>query len=255
MADSTFSFDLAAAAWDGPGVAAAASSDALLIEGLRAGDDRAYEELIMRFQQPVYNIVYRLLTDPSDSADVVQEVFIKVFRSISGFRSQSSLKTWVYRIAVNEAHNQRRWFSRKRGHETGLEEEQGEGGVTYEQVLSDHAPSPFELASDEETRVAIERALQNVKPAFREALVLREIEGLSYEEIAEVLEININTVKTRIVRGRHSLRELLTGKLFHAGAGAVAGARKQHHQPRHQSENRQHEDRPDENAVMGAASL
>lgn len=247
MADSTFSFDLAAAAWDGPGSVAASSSsssDALLIEGLRAGEDRAYEELITRFQQPVYNIVYRLLTDPSDSADVVQEVFIKVFRSISGFRSQSSLKTWVYRIAVNEAHNQRRWFSRKRGHETGLEDEQGEG-ITYEQLLPDHAPSPFELASDQETRAAIEQALQNVKPAFREALVLREIEGLSYEEIADVLDININTVKTRIVRGRHSLREQLAGKL--CGGGAHQPLLHHHNQP-------QHEDRP-ENAVMGAASL
>lgn len=240
MADSTFSFDLAAAAWDGPGSAAAVSSDALLIEGLRAGDDRAYEELITRFQQPVYNIVFRLLTDPSDTADVVQEVFIKVFRSISGFRSQSSLKTWVYRIAVNEAHNQRRWFSRKRGHETGLEDEQGDG-VTYEQLLPDHAPSPFELASDQETRAAIEQALQNVKPAFREALVLREIEGLGYEEIAEVLDININTVKTRIVRGRHSLREQLSGRLFQPAAV-------------HQQSQSHQEDRP-ENAVMGAASL
>lgn len=213
MADSTFSFDLAAAApWDGPGSAAAASSDARLIEGLCAGDDRAYEELLTRFQQPVYNIVYRLVSDSSDTADVVQEVFLKIFRSIGGFRGRSSLKTWVYRIAVNEAHNHRRWFSRKRGQETGLEDDQGEG-VTFEQILPDHSPSPFEIACDHETRAAIEDALANVKPAFREALVLREIEGLSYEEIAEVLQVNINTIKTRIVRGRQSLREQLSARI------------------------------------------
>ena len=214
MADSTFSFDLAAAAtpWDGPASSAAASSDVRLIEGLCAGDDRAYEELLTRFQQPVYNIVYRLLPDSTDAADVVQEVFLKVFRSIGGFRGRSSLKTWVYRIAVNEAHNHRRWFSRKRGHETGLDDDQGEG-VTYEQILPDHGPSPLELAVDHETHTAIEEALKNVKPAFREALVLREIEGLSYEEIAEVLQVNINTIKTRIVRGRQSLKELLSERL------------------------------------------
>lgn len=214
MADSTFSFDLAVAAapWDGPASSAAASSDVRLIEGLRAGDDRAYEELLTRFQQPVYNIVYRLLPDTTDAADVVQEVFLKVFRSIGGFRGRSSLKTWVYRIAVNEAHNHRRWFSRKRGHETGLDDDQGEG-VTYEQILPDHGPSPLELAVDRETHAAIEEALKNVKPAFREALVLREIEGLSYEEIAEVLQVNINTIKTRIVRGRQSLKELLSERL------------------------------------------
>lgn len=219
MADSTFSFDLAAAAaWDGP--------DALLIERLRAGDDLAYEELLNRFQQPVYNIVYRLVTDPGDTADVVQEVFLKIFRSIASFRAQSSLKTWVYRIAVNEAHNHRRWFSRRRGHETGLDDDQGDG-VTFEQILPDHGPSPFELASDRETRAAIEAALQQVKPAFREALVLREIEGLTYEEIADILQININTIKTRIVRGRQSLRESLAEKLqpHHTTAGdAVLGA-------------------------------
>ena len=216
MADSTFSFDLAAAttsSWDGPvAVVSAASSDVRLLEGLRAGDDRAYEELLTRFQQPVYNIVYRLVTDRTDTADVVQEVFLKVFRSIGGFRGQSSLKTWVYRIAVNESHNHRRWFARKRGQETGLDDDQGDG-VTYEQILPDHHQSPLEIAVDHQTRAAIDEALQRVKPAFRDALILREIEGLSYDEIAEVLQVNINTVKTRIVRGRQSLREQLAGKL------------------------------------------
>ena len=237
MADSTFSFDLAAAAtsWDGPGLSAAASADARLVEGLCAGDDRAYEELLTRFQQPVYNTVYRLLSDSSDAADVVQEVFLKVFKSIGGFKSRSSLKTWVYRIAVNEAHNHRRWFSRKRGHETGLEDDQGDG-VTFEQILPDHGPSPFEIACDHQTHAAIEEALKQVKPAFREALVLREIEGLSYEEIAEVLQTNINTIKTRIVRGRQSLRELLSVKL-----PAVDPNRTSHQN-----------DRP-EDAVLGAA--
>jgi RNA polymerase sigma-70 factor (ECF subfamily) len=228
VADSTFSFDLAAAtSWDGPGASTAASCDARLIEGLCAGDDRAYEELLQRFQQPVYNIVFRLVSDSSDTADVVQEVFLKIFRSIGGFRGRSSLKTWVYRIAVNEAHNHRRWFSRKRGQETGLEDDQGEG-VTYEQILPDQGPSPFEIAADQETRAAIEDALANVKPAFREALVLREIEGLTYEEIAEVLQVNINTIKTRIVRGRQSLREQLSARIaVHSSTNqqnAVVGA-------------------------------
>ncbi len=235
MADSTFSFDLAVAAtpWDEPASSAAASSDARLIEGLCAGDDRAYEALLTRFQPPVYNIVYRLLPDSTDAADVVQEVFLKVFRSIGGFRSRSSLKTWVYRIAVNEAHNRRRWFSRKRGQETGLDDDQGEG-VTYEQILPDHGPSPLEIAVDQETHAAIAAALKSVKPALREALVLREIEGLSYEEIAEVLQVNINTIKTRIVRGRQSLKELLSEKL------AVTN---------HRADDKN--DRP-ENAVLGA---
>ncbi len=232
MADSTFSFDLAAAGvWDG----SAASADVLLVERLRAGEDRACEELLTRFQQPVYNIVYRLIADNSDTANVVQEVFLKVFRSIGSFRAESSLKTWVYRIAVNEAHNHRRWFTRRKGHEAGLEDDQGDG-ITYEQILPDHGPSPFELAADQQTRAVIEEALQSVRPAFRDALVLREIEGLTYEEIAEVLQANLNTVKTRIVRGRQALREQLAARL------SGGGHRQQQPDPASGS-----------NAVMGAA--
>ncbi len=179
--------------------------DAALIEGLRGGEDWAYETLIQRFQAPVYNLVRRLLADPEDTPDVVQEVFLKVFRGIMAFRGQASLKTWVYRIAVNEAHNQRRWFGRRRGNEIGLDDEQYEG-LTFGQVLPDHSPSPFDVTLDHETRERIETALAGLKPAFRGALVLREVEGLSYEDIAEVLEISLGTVKSRILRGREALR-------------------------------------------------
>lgn len=204
MADSTFSFDLAASSWD-------ESPDSLLLQGLRAGDERSYEELVQRFQNPVYNLVYRLASNPTDPSDIVQDVFLKVFRGIASFRGQSSLKTWIYRIAVNESHNHRRLFSRTRGHEVGLDEDQGEG-LTLDQVLPDHAPSPFEVASDQQTQAAIEAALQRIKPIFRSALVLREVEGLSYEEIADVLQTNLGTVKTRILRGREALRAELTAR-------------------------------------------
>ncbi|MEZ5401455.1 MAG: sigma-70 family RNA polymerase sigma factor [Bryobacteraceae bacterium] len=194
--------------WDGTGLSPA---DALLVEGLRAGEERAYEELIARFQQPVFNLVYRLVFDPESAGDVVQEVFLKVFRGVPGFRGGSSLKTWVYRIAVNEAHNHRRWFHRRKGQEVGLEDERGDG-QTYEQVLADGGRSPFEIAMDHETRERIEQALQHVKPAYRAALILRDVEGLAYEEIAEILEVSLGTVKSRIVRGRESLRTIVMGE-------------------------------------------
>jgi RNA polymerase sigma-70 factor (ECF subfamily) len=214
LADSTVSFDL-----DGPrpwetatGSVDVPVGDAKLIEGLRTGDDYAYQTLITRFQQPVYNLVYRLLNDPSEASDVVQEVFLKVFRSVGSFRGQSSLKTWIYRIAMNEAHNHRRWFGRRRSHEIGLDDDQGDG-KTYEQVLSDQGRSPFDLTLDHETMQYIETALAALKPAFRAAVVLRDIEGLSYEEIGEVLQISLGTVKSRILRGREALRQLLAGCL------------------------------------------
>ncbi len=182
-----------------------------LVDGLRAGNEISYERLIRLYQQPVYNLVYRLLNDPADASDVVQEVFLKVFRKIGLFRGQSSLKTWVYRIAVNEAHNHRRWFCRHRRQEIGLERDQEDQG--YQDTLSDPGRSPYQIAAEEEAQRILEAAMQGLSPTFREAVVLRDIEDLSYEEIAEILQINIGTVKSRIMRGRESLRHALTARV------------------------------------------
>jgi RNA polymerase sigma-70 factor (ECF subfamily) len=191
---------------------AAHEEDLALVAGLRAGDECAYETLIQRFEQPVYNLVSRLVDNPADAADVAQEVFLKVFRKVDGFRSESSLKTWIYRIAVNEARNQRRWFLRHRGKEIGLEpaESDMQGPRDW---LCDPGRSPYQTALDQETRALIESALSQVSPNYRAAVVLREVEGLSYEEIAEVLEISLGTVKSRILRGRESLRKHLVDRL------------------------------------------
>lgn len=185
--------------------------DLELIEGLRTGREEAYETLIAKYQQPVYNLVYRLLNDPADANDVVQEIFLKIFRNINTFRGQSSLKTWVYRIAVNEAHNHRRWFCRHRKQEIGLERE--EDDRSYQDTLSDPGKTPFQIAADDEAQHILEAAMKGLNPTFRAAVVLRDIEDLSYEEIAEILQINLGTVKSRIMRGRESLRQTLTARL------------------------------------------
>lgn len=183
-----------------------------LVTGLREGSEQAYEALILAYQQPVYNLVFRLMSDPGDACDVVQEVFLKVFRNIHRFRGGSSLKTWIYRIAVNEAHNHRRWFSRHQGPEIGFAPNDEAAGL-HEGNLADPGRSPFDLALNEETRVLVERALAKLNPKFRAAVVLRDIEDLSYEEIASVLEVSLGTVKSRILRGRESLRKILEGRL------------------------------------------
>ncbi len=215
MADTTVGFQFDACR---PDVAAPVLRDdeSVLVLNLRGGIESAYEDLIRRFEQPVFNIVSRLMDDPVDAADVVQEVFLKVFRSIVSFRQDSSLKTWIYRIAVNEARNHRRWFSRHRRREVclegdsyGLENE----ALGYRDWLPDPGRSPFDLTLDAETQALIEQALLKLNPKFRAALVLRELEGLSYEEIAEILDISLGTVKSRILRGRDALRKHLAGQL------------------------------------------
>lgn len=189
-----------------------ANDDLDLVRALREGSEAAYEELMSRFQQPVYNLAFRLLSDPSDSADVVQEVFLKVFRNVESFRGQSSLKTWIYRITVNEAHNQRRWFFRHRRREIGLEEEP-EDSRSMADILPDNGRTPFDYVFDGEKHQMIEAALGRINPAFRETVVLRDIADLSYEEIAEVLQVSLGTVKSRILRGREALRQELEGRL------------------------------------------
>ena len=216
MADSAFGLPLSSCvtASDSPAERAVfqAWEEKCLIEGLREGVEDAYETLISRFEQPVYNLVYRLLNDPSDASDVVQDVFFKVFRKIGDFRGESSLKTWVYRIAVNEAYNNRRWFVRHRSQEVGLDSGQN-GQLGYQDLLADGGRSPLEAAADSQAREMIEEALKDLNPVFRAAVVLRDIEDLSYEEIAKILDISLGTVKSRIVRGREALRQKLVGRL------------------------------------------
>ena len=186
--------------------------DLRLIELLRVGNEGAYEELLTRFQQQVYTLAVRLLNDPSEAADVVQEVFLKVFRNIGSFRGQSSLKTWIYRITVNEAHNARRWFFRHRRREVELDTN-SEESRNWKEIIPDRSRSPFEMALDGEQHSMIEAALDRINPIFREAVVLRDITDLSYEEIAEILGVSLGTVKSRILRGREALREELAGSL------------------------------------------
>lgn len=205
------------------GQANAAALDALLVEQLKQGEEHAYEILLQRFQQPIYNLVYRLLSDPSDAPDVVQEVFLKVFRNMEHFRAQSTLKTWIYRIAIHEAYNQRRWFSRHKQKEIGIEEDV-EGSRPWLDSISDPAQDPYELVLNEERHYLIESALREINSDFRAAVVLRDLEELSYEEIAEVMQVSLGTVKSRILRGRDALRRALTAQLQpEAGANAALG--------------------------------
>jgi len=183
--------------------------DARILRGLRSGIEGAYEELIERYEQQVFGMVYRLLGNQSDASDVVQEVFLKVFRGVASFREQSSLRTWIYRIAVHEAYNHRRWFARHCRMEVSMEEH-GSEQSNFLDLTPDPGRSPFELAVDSEARTMIEQALTKINPVFRTAVVLRDVQNLSYEEIADILQVSLGTVKSRILRGREALRRELT---------------------------------------------
>jgi RNA polymerase sigma-70 factor (ECF subfamily) len=188
------------------------SEEQELVRELKSGSEQAFALLIAQYSQPIYSLIARSLRDPADAADVTQEVFVKVFRSISGFHGDASLRTWIYRIALHEASNQRRWWNRHKRQELAMdapiENEEGECTCMAEMLATGDA-SPFEQALRTETRQRVEAALRELPDAYREVVVLREIEGFGYEEIAEILNLNLGTVKSRLTRGRAALREFL----------------------------------------------
>jgi RNA polymerase sigma-70 factor (ECF subfamily) len=190
------------------------TEDAALLAELKAGSEEAFGVLIAQYHQPLYSLIARSLNDPSDAADITQEVFIKVFRSIRKFNGDSSLRTWLYRIAIHEASNQRRWWSRHKRQEVTIDAsfdcDDEDNGLDLAATLMDKGNSPFDQVVEGEVRERVESALREVPEAFRAVVVLREIEGFAYEEIAEILEINIGTVKSRLTRGRSALRAALT---------------------------------------------
>ena len=187
-----------------------------LVADLKAGSEQAFALLVAQYSHPVYSLIARSLRDPEAAADVTQDVFVKVFRSISGFHGDASLRTWIYRIALHEASNQRRWWGRHRSQESELDAPlRNDEGKTFcmADALATSDASPFDCAVSEELRERVTAALRTLPQAFREVVVLREIEGFGYEEIAEMLNLNLGTVKSRLTRGRSALREALRDKL------------------------------------------
>src|ERR1700682_3314160 len=193
--------------------------EADLLTELQAGSETAFDWLVTHYHAPVYNLILGMLGDASDAADGTQEVFLKAFRGIRGFRHGSSLKTWLYRIAIREALNHKRWFKRHLQKTVSIDAELEEGREHLE--IEDLCATPFEQLAAREMQLVVQRALLSVPHVFRVAVILRDLEGFSYEEVAEILECSIGTVKSRILRGRRALKEilqpLLSGQESHPG--------------------------------------
>jgi len=189
------------------------SQEEALVRELQSGSEEAFAWLIAHFHQPIYSLLARSVQDRDVAADLTQEVFVKVFRGVGSFHGESSLRTWIYRIALHEASNQRRWWMRHKQQEIPIEQEMTEAGTEHsmqlKDMLADPAESPYEMAVHEENRARVEAALNKVPEPFRSTLILRDIEGFVYEEVAEMQGVNLGTVKSRLVRGRAALKAIL----------------------------------------------
>jgi RNA polymerase sigma-70 factor, ECF subfamily len=192
------------------------SEEAGIVSELKAGSEEAFAWLIAKYHQPIYSLVARTIPDPADAADLTQDVFIKIYRGIGNFNGDSSLRTWIYRIALREASNQRRWWGRHKRQEVTIETEFGQSSddghpLCLKDTLIDAHESPFDRAAQEEVRARVEEELRQIPEPFHAVVVLRDIEGFSYEEVAEILGVNLGTVKSRLMRGRAHLKERLAG--------------------------------------------
>lgn len=192
------------------GTVAVPAPEAPLVARLRAGERAAFEELVATYQSLVYGLAYRLLGDPEEARDISQETFLKAYRYIGSFRGECGLKTWLYRLTVNQASNQRRWWRRRKKKETlSIDSSHDDESTSYADRLRCSGRSPEQMAIIREREQALLKALDTLKHEYRAAVVLRDIEELSYEEISAALDLPVGTVKSRIARGREELRRRL----------------------------------------------
>jgi len=180
------------------------SREAALIQRCAAGDEDACAELVAEHQRMVYQLSLNLLSDHNEALDLSQEVFLRVFRTLHSFRGQSALRTWIYRIVVNQARNRQRWWRRRhRSQQVSLDQHIQDHGDLPERT---DGQSPDRLLGQKRLAERIRSALDQLPFDQKTALVLREIDGLSYEEIGFSLGIAVGTVKSRLARAREGLR-------------------------------------------------
>lgn len=180
------------------------------LERLRMGDADAFDTLVIRYSPDVYALLMRLTENPEEAGDLTQETFLSALKAIKKFRGEADLKTWLYRIAVNESRNRFRWWKRRnRQNIVSLDAPVGENETSIHETLAGNSENPEENALRLEREKLLKNALLELTDIYREAIVLCDIEGFSYEEIAAALEINLGTVKSRIARGREELRKRL----------------------------------------------
>jgi len=186
------------------------AAEADFIERLRSGEPEAFDNLTTRFSADIYAVLYRITESAEDAADLTQETFLSALRSIRSFRGDSELKTWLTRIAINHSRNRFRWWKRRRRDATvSLDAQIGDTDSSIGDLIVGDGESAEEAVLRQEREAALRKALAEMREHYREAIVLCDIEGYSYEEIAAALEINLGTVKSRIARGREELRKRL----------------------------------------------
>jgi RNA polymerase sigma-70 factor, ECF subfamily len=186
------------------------AEEALFVSRLQANEDAAYDELVRTYSASIFHVAYRMLGDSAEASDVVQEIFLKVFRNIGGFKGEAALRTWIFKIAFSEILNRLRWWKRRYRFATiSIDDQPNGNGAGQGYGVPSPGPSPEQALQSKEQETAIQQALGRLSKDHRSIIVLRDIEGFSYNEIADVLGVSIGTVKSRLARARGDLKKSL----------------------------------------------
>jgi RNA polymerase sigma-70 factor, ECF subfamily len=184
-----------------------AVSDQELLKRFRAGNESAFDDLVLRHQQRAFNVAYQLLRDHEDATEVAQDAFVRAYRSLDSFHGECEFTTWLHRIVVNLAHNKHRWWKRRgRQSSLSLDSPVEIDDAEMPRQIADATDAPDVQAVQAEFVELLNRRMRELPRKFREVIVLRNIENLSYNEIATVLNCSVGTVKSRLARGREALR-------------------------------------------------
>jgi RNA polymerase sigma factor (sigma-70 family) len=200
----------------------ASGDEVALIERCLAGDGTAFDELVQRYQDMVFNLAFRLLGRHDESVDLSQEVFLQVYRKLGTFRRDASLRTWIYRIVINRVKNRQRWWKRRFGEMTAVSLDDIESNPSLANLSSATAGegtsidlvAPDKALERKEIGQLLLDAIDRLPFSHRTILLLKEVEGLSYDEISSTLDLPLGTVKSRLARARQSLRDKLEPELF-----------------------------------------
>jgi RNA polymerase sigma-70 factor (ECF subfamily) len=199
--------------------------DATLVERARGGDAGAYEQLVLHHQRRAFNIAYRMLGDYDEALDVTQETFVQAHRALGRFRGEARFGNWLLTIAVNQCRNRlKQWKRRARSRHDSLSEPIGEEGSGLLHELPDPSPSAVQTLEARQLERFVEEELQHLEEEFRTVLVLREVQDVAYEQIAEMLQVPVGTVKSRLHRGRALLRDRLRARMAAGAMDAQRGA-------------------------------
>jgi RNA polymerase sigma-70 factor (ECF subfamily) len=192
--------------------------ESALIERTLAGDAAAFDQIVLQYQDMVFNLSYRLLGNRDEAVDLSQDVFLQVYRKLGTFRRDASLRTWLYRIVINLSKNRRRWWSRRFSEMTALSIDEVESGTSsaweLQAPVNGSLVPPDEALERKEAGELLRQAIDRLPFDQRTVLLLKEIEGLPYDEIGATLDIPLGTVKSRLARARKALRDDLDPKLF-----------------------------------------